>query len=201
MSVFHAGNCVCEENNGCNECLPYFSLNPLPSSSCFFCPLHVLDITILIAVVNMEAQWNTWSWWQLVLLTPSPLGKSTEPVQGKKMQELLKRRAIKASHGACTAKLCKAVFGNTVFTASSVADVESVKMWMFIWLNEEVAKWCSLLHPTTWPVYFRHFCAAISRWMWMLKLSPLNLCAWQVMMMGRQNLHWLLCSKMKMRDG
>lgn len=104
MSVFHAGNCVCEENNGCNECLPYFSLNPLPSSSCFFCPLHILDITILIAVVNMEAQWNTWSWWQLVLLTPSPLGNSTEPVQGKKMQELLKRRAIKASHGACTAE-------------------------------------------------------------------------------------------------
>lgn len=116
-------------------------------------------------------------------------------------EEALKRRAIKASHGACTAKLCKAVFGNTVFTASSVADVESVKMWMFIWLNEEVAKCCSLLHPTTWHVYFRHFCAAISRWTWMLKLSPLNLRAWQVMMMGRQHLHWLLCSKMKMRDG
>lgn len=42
---------VCEENNGCNECLPFFFLNPF---SRFLCPLHTLDLTILIGIVEME---------------------------------------------------------------------------------------------------------------------------------------------------
>ena len=76
-------------------------------------------------------------------------------------------------------------------------------MWMFIWLNEEVAKCYAvyLLLQTTWRDYLRHVCAGSSAWTSMLELSSLHLHAWQVMLVGRQHPHLLLYPEICVREG
>lgn len=164
----------------------------------------MLDITIHIDVVEMEAQWNTWSWWQLVLLMPPPLENPQYLQNLFKEKDVKKASILKRCQNqpqSLTAKPVQGYLWRHSVYCLLCCWCGIGEMWMFIWLNEEVAKCCSLLRPTTWHIYLGHGCAAVSSWTWMLKLSPLNLHDWQVVLMGRQHLHLLLCSKVKMRDG
>lgn len=108
MPVFRAGNCVCEEKNGCNECLPFFSLNPLPSSSLFLSSAHAWHH------YSHRCCWNGSTMEHLIvmaagLIDATSLGKSaisTEPVQGKRCKESQYSEEVSKSATKPDSKAC-----------------------------------------------------------------------------------------------
>lgn len=156
---------VCEEKQWMQWMFTSFSLNPLPFSSCFFSRLHTLDITVLIAIVEMGSTMEHLSlmaagFIDTIYFRKIPnICRTWSRKKDVKQASILKRRGVEASHEACVAKPVQGYIWTHSIYCLCCCCCGISEMWMFIWLNEKVAKCCSLLCPTIWHVYLEHVCA------------------------------------------